>query len=121
MEGPLAVFYWLTIACNVLVPQLLWSSAVRRSMAAVLAISIAALTGMWLERFVIIVGSLQRDFLPSSWVEYLPTSVEVATLVGSVGLFLVLFLLFCRWLPVVSISETRALAARSANPGVTGE
>ncbi|MCM2310447.1 MAG: polysulfide reductase NrfD [Steroidobacteraceae bacterium] len=121
MEGPLAAWYWLMIACNVLVPQLLWSSAVRRNLAVVFAISVAALAGMWLERFVIIVGSLQRDFLPSNWVGYLPTRIEVATLVGSVGLFLTLFLLFCRWLPVVSISETRALAARSANPGVTGE
>ncbi len=117
MEGPLAAFYWLMIACNVFVPQMLWSSAVRRNLAAVFAISVAALTGMWLERFVIIVGSLQRDFLPSSWVGYLPTRVEVATLVGSVGLFLVLFLLFCRWLPVVSISETRAMAARRASLG----
>ena len=72
------------------------------------AFALLALAGMWLERFLIIVGSLQRDFLPSSWVEYLPTRVEVATLVGSFGLFLVCFLLFCRWLPVVSIAESRA-------------
>jgi molybdopterin-containing oxidoreductase family membrane subunit len=62
---------------------------------------------MWLERFVIIVGSLQRDFLPSSWVEYLPTGIEIATLVGSFGLFFACFLLFCRLVPVVSMSETR--------------
>jgi molybdopterin-containing oxidoreductase family membrane subunit len=114
MTGPLAAYYWLMIACNVLVPQLLWSANVRRNLPAVLAIAVLALTGMWLERFVIIVGSLQRDFLPSSWVEYLPTGIEIATLVGSFGLFFVCFLLFCRLLPVVSMSESRA--ARCARP-----
>lgn len=108
MQGPLAAYYWAMIACNVLVPQLLWSRTVRRNLPLVFSIALLALAGMWLERFLIIVGSLQRDFLPSSWVDYLPTRVEVATLVGSVGLFLVCFLLFCRWLPVVSIVESRA-------------
>jgi molybdopterin-containing oxidoreductase family membrane subunit len=108
MQGPLAAYYWAMIACNVLVPQLLWSATVRRNLLLVFTIALLALAGMWLERFLIIVGSLQRDFLPSSWVDYLPTRVEVATLVGSVGLFLVCFLLFCRWLPVVSIAESRA-------------
>jgi molybdopterin-containing oxidoreductase family membrane subunit len=96
------------ITCNVLVPQLLWSGTVRRNLPLVFAIALLALAGMWLERFLIIVGSLQRDFLPSSWVDYLPTRIEVATLVGSFGLFLACFLLFCRWLPVVSIAESRA-------------
>jgi molybdopterin-containing oxidoreductase family membrane subunit len=108
MQGPLAAYYWAMIACNVLVPQLLWSGRVRRNLPLVFAIALLALAGMWLERFLIIVGSLQRDFLPSSWVDYLPTRIEVATLLGSVGLFLVCFLLFCRWLPVVSIAESRA-------------
>jgi molybdopterin-containing oxidoreductase family membrane subunit len=108
MQGPLAAYYWAMIACNVLVPQLLWSRTVRRNLPLVFAIALLALAGMWLERFLIIVGSLQRDFLPSSWVDYLPTRVEVATLVGSFGLFLVFFLLFCRGLPVVSIAESRA-------------
>ncbi len=108
MTGPLAAHYWLMIACNVLVPQLLWSAKLRRNPSAVFAVAILALTGMWLERFVIIVGSLQRDFLPSSWVEYLPTGIEIATLVGSFGLFFACFLLFCRLVPVVSMSETRA-------------
>jgi molybdopterin-containing oxidoreductase family membrane subunit len=100
----------------VLAPQLLWVPAVRRNLLALFVISILALTGMWLERFVIIVGSLQRDFLPSNWVEYQPTRIEVSILIGSVGLFFVCFLLFCRWLPVVSISESRAARAACGGP-----
>jgi Ni/Fe-hydrogenase subunit HybB-like protein len=111
-DGPLAAYFWLMIVCNALVPQCLWSRRVRRNLGAVFTISIAALLGMWLERFVIIVGSLQRDVLPSSWAEYLPTRLEIATLIGSFGLFFVCFLLFCRLLPVVSMSETRAQVER---------
>ena len=108
-SGPLAAWYWATIVCNVAVPQLLWLPAVRRATPAVFMIAIVALVGMWLERFVIIVSSLERDFLPSSWVDYQPTLIEVATLVGSFGLFISCFLLFCRYLPVVSISESPAM------------
>jgi Ni/Fe-hydrogenase subunit HybB-like protein len=114
--GPLAVWYWATIVCNVAVPQLLWLPAVRRAAPAVFVIAVIALVGMWLERFVIIVSSLERDFLPSSWVDYRPTLVEVATLVGSFGLFFTCFLLFCRYLPVVSISESPAMRSLLPEP-----
>lgn len=114
MTGPRATLYWLMVVLNVLGPQLLWASAVRRSPPTIFIIATLALAGMWLERFVIIVASLERDFLPSSWVEYLPTRVEVATLVGSFGLFFVCFLVFCRLLPVVSMNENiMPLAMRS--------
>jgi len=120
MTGPMAPHFWAMVTCNVLIPQLLWLSAVRRNLPALFVISILALAGMWLERFVIIVGSLQRDFLPSNWVEYQPTRIEVAILIGSAGLFFVCFLLFCRWLPVVSISESRAVhAACGGQQGAT--
>ena len=112
MGGPLAWGYWLTIVCNALVPQLLWFHAVRHHFASVFAIAVVATVGMWLERFVIIVSALERDFLPASWVDYLPTRFEVATLVGGFGLFFTLFLLFCRLLPIVSISETKGVLAR---------
>lgn len=106
--GPMAPLFWTTVACNVLLPQLLWLRAVRRRPGTVFVIALAALAGMWLERFVIVVGAQERAFLPSSWADYLPTGVEVATLVGSLGLFFTGFLLFCRLLPVVPICETAA-------------
>jgi Ni/Fe-hydrogenase subunit HybB-like protein len=118
--GPLAWAFWTMLACNALVPQLLWLPAVRRNAAASLAIAATAVVGMWLERFVIVVGSLQRDALPATWVGYLPTAFEVATLVGSVGLFLVLFLLFCRFLPVVAVSEAWGERARRERGGEAG-
>lgn len=114
--GPLAAWYWATLVCNVAVPQLLWLPAVRRATPVVFMVAVLALVGMWLERFVIIVSSLERDFLPSSWVDYRPTLVEVATLAGSMGLFFTCFLLFCRFLPVVSISESPAMRSLLQEP-----
>ncbi|HXE89423.1 MAG TPA: NrfD/PsrC family molybdoenzyme membrane anchor subunit [Terriglobales bacterium] len=107
--GPLFWGYWTMVGCNVLVPQLLWFRAVRRSVPAVFAISILVNVGMWFERFIIIVTSLQRDFLPSNWFGYAPTKVEIATLVGTFGLFFTLFLLFCRFLPVIAMAEIKGV------------
>jgi molybdopterin-containing oxidoreductase family membrane subunit len=95
------------LTCNVLLPQLLWFKRVRLSLIAVFLISVLINLGMWVERFVIIAGSLQRDFLPSSWAGYQPTSIEIATLIGSFGLFFTCFLLFCRIAPVIAISEVK--------------
>ena len=89
--GPFSWAYWTMVSCNVLVPQLLWFRFMRRNIAVVFVISIFVNIGMWFERFVIIVTSLHRDFLPSSWADYAPTSIEVATLAGSFGLFFYLF------------------------------
>lgn len=108
LSGPLAVLCWSVLTCNVVIPQLLWLKAVRRNLGVLFAIAVIANVGMWLERFLIIVGSLERDHLPSAWTDYLPTATEIATLVGSFGLFFTLFLLFCRFLPVVSASEAKA-------------
>ncbi len=107
--GPLAWGYWLMIACNVVVPQLLWFARVRRTLSLVFVISLLINVGMWVERFIIIVPPLERDFLPSSWALYAPTIVEVATLVGSFGLFFTCFLLFCRFVPVIAIAEIKAV------------
>lgn len=107
--GPLAWGFWIMVGCNVVVPQLLWFGRVRRSMLAVFIISIVINVGMWFERFIIIVGPLRRDFLPSSWAPYTPTLVEVATLVGSFGLFFTCFLLFCRFVPVIAMAEIKTV------------
>jgi molybdopterin-containing oxidoreductase family membrane subunit len=110
-RGPLAWGFAIMVACNVLIPQLFWFSRVRVNFLAVFGISILVNVGMWFERFIIIVASLQRDFLPSSWSDYVPTSVEIATLLGSFGLFLTCFLLFCRFLPVIAMAEVKGVIA----------
>lgn len=107
--GPMNWAYWTMVSCNVLIPQLLWFRRVRQSLAAVFVIAIFVNIGMWFERFVIIVTSLHRDFLPSSWAHYVPTSIEVATLVGSFGLFFTCFLIFCRFIPVIAIAEVKGV------------
>jgi len=107
--GPFAWAYWTMVGCNVLVPQLLWFRGVRRRIGIVFVLSLLVNVGMWFERFVIIVTSLHRDFLPSSWASYRPTIVEVSTLAGSFGLFFTCFLIFCRILPVIAMGEVKAV------------
>jgi len=111
MRGPLGWGYGIMVGCNVVVPQLLWLSRVRNSLLAVFVISLLVNVGMWFERYVIIVGSLERDFLPSSWSSYVPTPIEFGTLLGSFGLFFTLFLLFCRFLPMISMFEVKTVLA----------
>ena len=106
--GQYALLSWTLFLCNAVVPQLLWFKKVRRSAAWLFGISALVLVGMWLERYIIIVTSLHRDYLPSSWGMFKPTFWDYATFFGSIGLFLVLFLLFIRLLPMISISEMRA-------------
>lgn len=112
IRGPLAWGFWLTVACNVLVPQLFWLRRIRVSLLLVFVISILVNIGMWLERFIIIVTSLEHDFLPSSWAEYAPTWIEIATLAGSFGLFFTCFLLFCRFLPTIAMAEVKGILER---------
>jgi molybdopterin-containing oxidoreductase family membrane subunit len=107
--GPLGWGFAVMVACNVIIPQLLWFPQVRKHMLVVFVIAVLINVGMWLERFVIIVGSLERDFLPSSWSDYAPTLVEIATLLGSIGLFFTLFLIFCRFLPVIAMAEVKGV------------
>jgi molybdopterin-containing oxidoreductase family membrane subunit len=97
------------VACNVLLPQLFWFRGVRSNLWIVFILSLFVNVGMWMERFIIVVTSLERDFLPSSWADYTPTSIEVATLVGSFGLFFTCFLLFCRVLPVIAMAEVKGV------------
>jgi molybdopterin-containing oxidoreductase family membrane subunit len=107
--GPLAWGFAVMLICNVLLPQLFWFRRVRESLFLVFGICVLVNVGMWMERFVIIVSSLERDFLPSTWTGYAPTLIEIATLLGSFGLFFSCFLLFCRFLPVIAISEVKGI------------
>jgi Ni/Fe-hydrogenase subunit HybB-like protein len=111
MIGPYAVIYWLLIACNIVTPQFLWFRKVRSKVGALFAIAMVVNLGMWLERFVIVVTSLHRDFLPSSWGMFYPTRWDYATFFGSIGLFLALVFLFIRFLPLISIFEMRTLVS----------
>ena len=117
--GPYAMAGAALILCNVLIPQSMWLRRVRTSVPALFVISIIVNIGMWLERFVIIVTSLHRDFLPSSWGMYSPTRWDIMTYAGTIGLFLTMFYLFIRFLPMISIFEMRGLvpAKPEAKPG----
>jgi len=107
--GPYAWAYWVMISCNVLAPQLFWFKRLRTSPWFFFAICTLVNVGMWFERYVIIVTSLSRDFLPSSWDYYSPTWVDALTLLGSFGLFFTLFLLFVRFLPMVAMAEVKTV------------
>ncbi|HXK60017.1 MAG TPA: polysulfide reductase NrfD [Acidobacteriota bacterium] len=117
LAGPMAWAYWIMVSCNVFIPQLLWFRRVRACLPAVFAISILINVGMWFERFVIIVTSLHRDYLPSSWADYAPTLIEIATLAGSFGLFFTCYLLFCRIIPVVAIGEVKGVLRHGTDHG----
>jgi molybdopterin-containing oxidoreductase family membrane subunit len=112
MRGPYAPVYWALILCVVVVPQALWSRRVRHSPWVLFAISIVINVGMWLERFMLIVTSEHRDFLPSAWGMFYPTIWDWAILFGSIGFFAWLLLLFVRFLPLISMTEMRELLAR---------
>jgi molybdopterin-containing oxidoreductase family membrane subunit len=109
MFGPYAPWWWTLIICNCLAPQLLWFKRFRTNIPLLFAIAMLVNVGMWAERFVIVVVSLHRDFLPSSWGMYYPTVWDWATFAGTIGLFLCLIFLFIRFLPMISIFEMRTL------------
>jgi molybdopterin-containing oxidoreductase family membrane subunit len=114
MKGPYAPIYWCLILCNIVTPQFLWFRRIRRSVAWLFGISVVVSIGMWLERFIIVVTSLHRDFLPSSWGMYYPTMWDWATFIGTLGLFGSLLFLFIRFLPVISIFEMRTMLPGAA-------
>ena len=109
MFGPYAWAYWTMMTCNVISPQLFWFRKLRRSVIFTFFLSIVINIGMWFERFVIIVTSLHRDYLPSSWSYYVPTIVEVGIFLGTLGLFFLLFLLFARMFPVIAMAEVKSI------------
>jgi Ni/Fe-hydrogenase subunit HybB-like protein len=112
--GPYWWAYWSMMTCNVITPQLFWSKKLRESVFATFIISIFVNVGMWFERFVIIVTSLHRDYLPSSWTMYHPTWVEAGIFIGSIGLFFTCFLLFVRVFPVIAMSELKTIVKSSS-------
>ncbi len=117
MTGPYAAAYWCLITFNVLIPQALWSKRVRSSILAIFIEAFLINCAMWLERFVIIVTALNRDFVPSIWRLYAPTRWDWMTLFGSLGLFMTLFYLFIRYLPMISIYEMRELVSEPQEAG----
>ncbi len=113
--GPYWWAYWSMMTCNVITPQLFWFKKIRTSVMATFVISIFVNIGMWFERFVIIVTSLHRDYLPSSWVMYSPTFIEVGIFVGTIGLFFTLFLIFARVFPVIALNELKTILKKTGN------
>jgi molybdopterin-containing oxidoreductase family membrane subunit len=109
LHGPYAFWYWSLLLCNIFIPQVLWIRKLRTSPVALFFISFVILVGMWLERFIIVVLSLHRDFLTSSWGMYYPTRWDYMTFFGTIGMFLMLMFLFLRVLPAISIFEMRTL------------
>lgn len=107
--GPYAWAYWIMVSCNVISPQLFWFKKIRRSLPIMFVVAVFVNVGMWFERFVIVVTSLSRDFLPSSWAYFTPTYVDFMILIGSFGFFFTFILLFTKALPVVSIAEVKAV------------
>ena len=113
-SGPTRVYYWALIACNVRHPAgALVQARARSNPPLLFVVSLVVNVGMWLERFVIVVTSLHRDFLPSSWGMYSPTVWDWSTFLGTIGLFFALLFLFIRFLPMISISEMRTLLPES--------
>jgi molybdopterin-containing oxidoreductase family membrane subunit len=104
-----AVVTWIILFCVTLSPQVLWIPSLRRNEKVLFVISVLVLAGMWMERYLLISTTLSRDFLPSSWGIFQPTVYDILTYLGTLGVFLVAFLLFCRFLPMISMSEMRAL------------
>jgi molybdopterin-containing oxidoreductase family membrane subunit len=107
--GPYAWVYWLLVATNLVIPQLLWSARLRKKITILFLVALSVDVGMWLERFIIVVVSLSRDFLPSSWGMYIPTFWDWATFLGTIALFITLFLTFFRLLPPISMFEMKEI------------
>jgi Ni/Fe-hydrogenase subunit HybB-like protein len=110
--GPMGWGYWIMISCNVIVPQFFWSKRIRRNLLVVFFLSILVNVGMWFERFVIVM-TLHRDFLPSSWGYFKPTVVDILTYLGTFGLFFTMFLLFIRFLPLIAIAEVKGVTPQA--------
>jgi len=115
LHGPYAPYYYALILCNILTPQLLWFKKVRRNIPALFVMSLIINLGMWLERFVIVVISLTRDFMPSAWGRYSATFWDYATFAGTIGLFVMLIFLFVRGLPAIAIAEMRELVHQESH------
>ena len=112
MTGDYFVFFYLMLVCNVFLPQLLWVKKLRRHIWFSFILSLVVNFGMWIERFLLIVSSLSRGYLPSSWVVFAPTVYDIGVFIFSIGLFMLLFLLFLRYIPVVNIFEVKSIVKK---------
>jgi molybdopterin-containing oxidoreductase family membrane subunit len=101
LHGRMRGFYIGMLIMNVLIPQLLWFKKIRQNISATIAISVLIVAGMWIERYVVVITSLIRDYMPSMWQDYLPGKVEIALLAGTIGVFILLFMVFSRFVPVI--------------------
>jgi Ni/Fe-hydrogenase subunit HybB-like protein len=110
ITGDYELQFWGMIVCNALIPQLFWFRKVRRNWIWLLVVSLSINVGMWLERYNIVVTSLSKDFLPSNWVSYTPTIIDIGVFVGTIGLFACGVLLFMRYIPMMAISELKSVA-----------
>jgi molybdopterin-containing oxidoreductase family membrane subunit len=119
--GPYWWAYWTMVTCNVISPQLFWFKKIRTTPWMIVSVCIFVNIGMWFERFVIVVTSLSRDYLPSAWAYFSPTWVDWSMLIGSFGLFFTLFLLFCRLMPVINMAETKATLAKQYHVSNDGD
>ena len=117
-NGPMKWAFGLMVLCNVIVPHVLWFKKLRSNLFVVMGVAMCVNVGMWFERFVIVVSSLHRDFLPSSWGNYIPTWVDLGMFAGSFGLFFTMFLLFCRFLPMVAMAEVKTIMPAAHVHGV---
>ena len=115
--GQYAPMYWALILCNILIPQILWIPKMRSNTVVLFLVSLDILIGMWLERFVIVITSLSRDFLPSSWGHYVATRWDWAVFLGTIGFFTAAMLIFIRIMPAISIFEMRTLLPESEVKG----
>jgi molybdopterin-containing oxidoreductase family membrane subunit len=111
--GPYWWAYYIMFSCNVIAPQIFWFKRARTSLVIMWLVAMAVNVGMWFERFVITICSLSQDFIPSSWDIYVPTWVDILTFAGSFGLFFMMFLLFCRYLPMVAMAEVKTVMPES--------
>jgi Ni/Fe-hydrogenase subunit HybB-like protein len=118
--GPYAWAYWTMVSCNVIAPQFFWFKKLRRSIPVMFVISIIVNIGMWFERFVIVVTSLHRDYLPSAWGYFRPTLIDAGIFLGTFGLFFTMILLFSKYMPVIATAELKAVLP-DAQPGHGGD
>ncbi|MCP4553631.1 MAG: polysulfide reductase NrfD [Bacteroidetes bacterium] len=114
VTGEYTMAFWTMITCNAIIPQLFWFKRIRKNITIVFIISIFINIGMWFERYVIVVTSLSKDFLPSSWATYSPTSVEVGIFIGTLGIFTLGILMFFRYLPMIAISEIKGILKKTS-------
>ncbi|MBU1011434.1 MAG: polysulfide reductase NrfD [Bacteroidetes bacterium] len=115
VTGEYTIAFWTMITCNAIIPQLFWFKKIRKNITIVFIMSIFINIGMWFERYVIVVTSLSKDFLPSSWATYSPTYVEIGIFIGTLGIFITGVLLFFRYIPMIAISEVKGILKKTSN------